>query len=79
MDLLLNKYWNTNLCDPSAGPSITHSRIFVFEAEAVVIHRINRHAETVQDVVENDDAPFFLLIFGEAILCIDQSHLFQDC
>lgn len=63
---------------PSCAIVDTHRSILVLEANAEFVHRIDTHPQAVQDIVEDDNTPFLLLVLGEAILCVDQSHLLQN-
>jgi hypothetical protein len=49
----------------------TYSGAFVLEADAKLLHRVDRHPQSIEDIVEDDDTPFLLLVFGEAIFGVD--------
>ena len=55
----------------------THCGVFVLEWDVELLHSIYRHPQAVEDVVEYNDPPFLLLVLGEAILGVNQSHLLQ--
>jgi succinate dehydrogenase hydrophobic anchor subunit len=57
---------------------VTYSSVFILKGEAIVVHGVNGHAQTIEDVVEYDDAPFLLLVLVEAILGVYESHLLED-
>ena len=40
----------------------THSGILVLEWDAKVLHSVDRHPQAVQNVVEDDNPPFLLLV-----------------
>ncbi len=63
----------------SSSPGLrTNRSIIILEGDIKLFHCIDTHPQAVEDIVEDDDAPFLLLVLGEAIFCIDQSHLLQD-
>lgn len=55
----------------------THCGVFGFEGNVELLHSIYRHPQAVENVVEYDNPPLLLLILGEAILGVNQSHLLQ--
>jgi hypothetical protein len=56
----------------------THRSILVLKWDTQIAHRVGCHSQTIENVVEDDNAPFLLLVLGESILCVDQSHLLQN-
>jgi hypothetical protein len=56
----------------------THCCVVVLEGDLELFHRVNNHPQAVDDVLEDDDAPFGFLVLGEAIPRVDQAHLLQD-
>lgn len=55
----------------------TYAIELVFECDLELLHGIEDDAEGCEDVVEDDGAPFFLFVLGEA-LGVDEAHLLQD-
>lgn len=71
-----------DLVDPSLletdhGRWHAYSSIVELKCDTKLVHSVNRHPQTVQNVVEDDDPPFLLFVLGESILCVYQSHLLQ--
>jgi len=57
----------------------TYCGVFILEGVPIFVHGIDGRAQTIENVVEYDNAPFLLLVLIEAILCVYQSHLLEDC
>lgn len=82
--LLLHDCWQ--VCLPEASILIsygamhecTYRSILIFKINFEFLHRIDAHPQAVEDIVEDDHPPFLLLVLGEAIFCVYQSHLLQD-
>ena len=82
--LLFHDNWEVNLCNRLVSDLLqiviedTHSSIIMLKRNVELFHRIDDHSQTIYDVLENDNPPFFLFVLREAVLGVDQSHLFKN-
>jgi hypothetical protein len=44
------------------GGNYTHCGIFILERNVKVLHSVDRHPQAIENVVEDDDSPFLLLV-----------------
>lgn len=55
-----------------------HRAVGVSKFDAKLLHSLDTLAQTLEDVVEDDQTPFVLLGFAKALLGVNQAHLLED-